>query len=135
MKTSTRKHEEVPDLLVMRADAVWTSCEQQHCSVHSRVYTSCPASCCSTGSAPRLEVPTCSCCCERVGPDNLLLPKEFSEVKRVNKAEDAVSSVSVEERDVSVRFRLRLLELHSERLEHDRLRQRKRFRRSHEMHL
>ena len=30
MKTSTWKHEEVPDLLVMRADAVWTSCEQQH---------------------------------------------------------------------------------------------------------
>ena len=29
-KTSTWKHEEVPDLLVMRADAVWTSCEQQH---------------------------------------------------------------------------------------------------------
>ena len=29
-KTSTLKHEEVPDLLVMRADAVWTSCEQQH---------------------------------------------------------------------------------------------------------
>ena len=38
-KTSTLKHEEVPDLLVMRADAVWTSCEQ-HWSVHSRVYTS-----------------------------------------------------------------------------------------------
>ena len=51
-KTSTWKHEEVPDLLVMRADAVWTSCEQQHWSVHSRVYTSCPASCCSTGPAP-----------------------------------------------------------------------------------
>ena len=29
-KTSTWKHEEVPELLVMRADAVWTSCEQQH---------------------------------------------------------------------------------------------------------
>ena len=29
-KTSPWKHEEVPDLLVMRADAVWTSCEQQH---------------------------------------------------------------------------------------------------------
>ena len=28
-KTSTWKHEEVPDLLVMRADAVWMSCEQQ----------------------------------------------------------------------------------------------------------
>ena len=68
MKTSPWKHEEVPDLLVMRADAVWTSCEQQHWSVHSRVYTSCPASCCSTGSAPRLDVPTCSCWCERVGP-------------------------------------------------------------------
>ena len=54
---STLKHEEVPDLLVMRADAVWTSCEQQHWSVHSRVYTSCPASCCSTGSAPRTRQP------------------------------------------------------------------------------
>ena len=29
-KTSTLKHKEVPDLLVMRADTVWRSCEQQH---------------------------------------------------------------------------------------------------------
>ena len=72
-KTSTWRDEEVPDLLVMRADAVWTSCEQQHWSVHSRVYTSCPASCCSTGSAPlpRLHPsPGCShmFLFERVGP-------------------------------------------------------------------
>ena len=67
-KTSTLKHKEVPDLLELRADAVWTSWEQQHWCVHSRAYT-CPASsCCSTGSAPRLDVHTCSCCCEGVGP-------------------------------------------------------------------
>ena len=29
-KTSTWRDEEVPDLLVMRSDAVWTSHEQQH---------------------------------------------------------------------------------------------------------
>ena len=76
-----------------RVDELWTTtliCTQQSSYVMSRLlllYRLRP--CCSTGSAPRLDVPTCSCCCEGMSGlhclDNLKSSglKTLSVMKRV----------------------------------------------------